>query len=187
VAVTKIDLASQSTGVLPTTTIPGLTGDVTSSAGTVATTVVKINGTTLSSLATGILKNTTGTGVPSIAAAGTDYLTPSGSSAALSVGSSSAFGVLKVDGTTITAAAGVITAVGSSGTLAPNETPSGTINGSNATFTLAHTPINTSLMLFLNGILQDSGAGNDYTLATATITMLNVPATGDKLRAFYSY
>ena len=37
-------------------------------------TVVKINGTALSGLATGIVKNTTGTGVPSIAIAGTDYV-----------------------------------------------------------------------------------------------------------------
>ena len=46
-------------------------------------TVVAINGTLLSGLATGILKNTTSTGVPSIAVAGTDYLTPSGSAASL--------------------------------------------------------------------------------------------------------
>ena len=37
-------------------------------------TVVKINGTTLSGLATGLLKNTTTTGVPSIAVAGTDFI-----------------------------------------------------------------------------------------------------------------
>ena len=37
-------------------------------------TVVKINGTTLSGLATGILKNTTTTGVPSIAVDGTDLI-----------------------------------------------------------------------------------------------------------------
>jgi len=37
-------------------------------------TVVKINGTALSGLATGILKNTTTTGVPSIAVAGTDLI-----------------------------------------------------------------------------------------------------------------
>jgi hypothetical protein len=37
-----------------------------------------INGAALSALATGILKNTTGTGVPSIAVAGTDYVLPSG-------------------------------------------------------------------------------------------------------------
>lgn len=41
-------------------------------------TVVKINGTSLSGLATGILKNTTATGVPSIAVSGTDYITPTG-------------------------------------------------------------------------------------------------------------
>jgi len=59
---------------LPAAAMPGLTGDVTSSAGSVATTVVKINGTTLSGLATGLLKNTTATGVPSIAVAGTDLI-----------------------------------------------------------------------------------------------------------------
>lgn len=37
----------------------------------------------LSSLATGLLKNTTGTGVPTIAAAGTDYLTPTGNGSGL--------------------------------------------------------------------------------------------------------
>ena len=45
-----------------------LSGDATTSGSNVVT-VVKINGTQLSSLATGLLKNTTGTGVPSIAAA----------------------------------------------------------------------------------------------------------------------
>ena len=41
-----------------------------------ASTVVKINGTSLASLPTGILKNTTSTGIPSVAVAGTDYQTP---------------------------------------------------------------------------------------------------------------
>jgi hypothetical protein len=49
------------------TTNANLTGDVTSSGN--ATSVVKINGTSLAGLATGILKNTTTTGVPSIAVA----------------------------------------------------------------------------------------------------------------------
>jgi len=39
-------------------------------------TVKGINGTALSSLATGLLKNTTGSGVPSIAVGGTDYVAP---------------------------------------------------------------------------------------------------------------
>ncbi len=56
------------------------TGDAT---GATALTVVGINGTSLADLETGILKNTTSTGVPSIAIAGTDYLTPTGSAASL--------------------------------------------------------------------------------------------------------
>jgi len=56
------------------------TGDAT---GSTALTVVRINGTSLAGLETGILKNTTSTGVPSIAVAGTDYLTPTGSAALL--------------------------------------------------------------------------------------------------------
>jgi hypothetical protein len=47
------------------TTNANLTGDVTSVGN--ASTVGKINGTSLASLGTGLLKNTTGTGVPSIA------------------------------------------------------------------------------------------------------------------------
>lgn len=48
-----------------------LSGDATGSGATsISTTVGKINGTSLAGLATGILKNTTGTGVPSIAVAG---------------------------------------------------------------------------------------------------------------------
>jgi hypothetical protein len=48
-----------------------LTGDATGDGTTsIAVTVAKINGTSMSGLGTGILKNTTGTGVPSIAVAG---------------------------------------------------------------------------------------------------------------------
>ena len=51
--------------------ITALTGDVTASGpGSAAAAVTKINGTSLAGLGTGILKNTTGTGVPSIAIAG---------------------------------------------------------------------------------------------------------------------
>jgi len=58
------------TGSFATTVVTNanLTGDVTSVGN--ASTVVKINGTLMSGLATGILKNTTTTGVPSIAVAG---------------------------------------------------------------------------------------------------------------------
>jgi hypothetical protein len=57
----------QGVTTLPTAAVPAFTGDVTNSAGSLATTVSKLNGTSLAGLATGILKNTTATGVPSIA------------------------------------------------------------------------------------------------------------------------
>jgi hypothetical protein len=65
------------------------------------------------------------------------------------------------------------------------ETPTGLINGANTTFTLANTPIAGTEEVYLNGILQEPGAGNDYTIATSTITMLSAPLTGDRLRVTY--
>lgn len=61
-----------------------LSGDATTS-GSNAVTVRGLNGVTLSGLATGILKNSTSTGVPVIAAAGTDYVAPGGSAGAIDV------------------------------------------------------------------------------------------------------
>lgn len=61
----------------PGSYITALTGDGTAAGpGSSALTVTKLNGTSLAGLTTGLLKNTTGTGVPTIAAAGTDYQTP---------------------------------------------------------------------------------------------------------------
>jgi hypothetical protein len=72
---------------------------------------------------------------------------------------------------------------------ADNETPSGALNGSNQTFTLAHTPSPAgSLQLYWNGDLQLSGV--DYTLSGSTITLLIAhPDTsqGDWLRCSYRY
>lgn len=67
------------------------------------------------------------------------------------------------------------------------ETPSGTINGVNTTFTLAAAPSPAgSLELFLNGVLQKAG-GADYTLSSATITTTVAPQTGDVLLAWYRH
>lgn len=66
-----------------------------------------------------------------------------------------------------------------------NIEPTGTINGSNVTFTLPSTPNPAaSLMLFLNGFFQ-VGGGKDYSLSTATITFDEAPASGSIIRAFY--
>lgn len=66
-----------------------------------------------------------------------------------------------------------------------NETPSGTINSANVTFTLAFTPSPAgSLELFYNGLVQKSG-GTDFTLVTNTITFASAPITGSTLLAWY--
>lgn len=65
------------------------------------------------------------------------------------------------------------------------ETPSGSINGSNTAFTLANTPTAGTLKVYLNGLRLKSGAGNDYTLSTATITMTTAPVSGDVLLVDY--
>ena len=67
------------------------------------------------------------------------------------------------------------------------ETPSGTINGSNTSFSLANTPMSGTEDLYLNGVLQDAGASNDYTISGGTITMNTAPVSGDKLRCSYFY
>jgi hypothetical protein len=85
-----------------------------------------------------------------------------------------------------------VLSTGTAGTdyLAPSsvvtrETPSGTVNGSNTAFTLANTPIAGTEQVFLNGLLQEPGAGNDYTISTNTITYLTAPIAGDKIRVTY--
>lgn len=65
------------------------------------------------------------------------------------------------------------------------ETPSGSVDGVNVTFTLASTPSSGSEEVFLNGLLQDVGAGNDYTISSSTITFLSAPLTGEKIRVNY--
>jgi hypothetical protein len=61
------------------------------------------------------------------------------------------------------------------------EIPTGTINGANTSFTLAHTPSPAaSLMCFENGVAQRA-AGADLTLATATITYGVAPPTNTTL------
>lgn len=74
---------------------------------------------------------------------------------------------------------------------APASVPGGTVDGMNATFTLAHAPNPAlSLMLFVNGAEQAQGAiapYNDYTLSGSTITFLYPPPQGSVILAWYMY
>lgn len=68
------------------------------------------------------------------------------------------------------------------------ETPSGTVNGSNTTFTLAHTPAsNANVLLYLDGLFQRQGGGNDYTISGTTITFVTAPATNQTIDADYVF
>ena len=137
-----------------------LVGDVTGSQG--ATVVGKINGTSLAGLTTGILKNTTTTGVPTIAVAGTDYLTPTGSAASLTN-----FPTLNQNTTGTAASAASFT-----GSLAGDVTGSqgatvvGKINGA-------------SLAALATGILKNTTATGVPTIAVAAdFPILNQNTTG---------
>lgn len=67
-----------------------------------------------------------------------------------------------------------------------DETPSGTVDGSNDIFGLANTPSPAiSLRLYVNGVLQRYGT--DYTLSGSAVTFAVAPASGDNLRAWYRY
>ena len=73
-------------------------------------------------------------------------------------------------------------------TFADAEVPAGTINGSNATFTLANSPSPAfSLELYRNGILEK--ANLDYTLSNNGVTFAtaSTPQTGDSLLCFYRH
>jgi len=65
------------------------------------------------------------------------------------------------------------------------EAPTGAINGSNDIFELAATPIAGKEQVFLNGLLQRPGSGNDYTISGDTITFEDAPLTGDVLLVSY--
>jgi hypothetical protein len=66
--------------------------------------------------------------------------------------------------------------------------PAGTLNGTNAVFTLASPNL---LMLVLNGVVQNPGSGSplsgaDYTISGVTVTFTVPPLASDWMLAFYN-
>jgi hypothetical protein len=125
-----------------------------------------------------------GTGLSSVAADGTITLSLPNVGTPGTYGSSSQIPVLTTDAkgrvTTVTTAA-----VAPTSNLATRETPTGAVNGSNSTFTLAHTPSTGSEQVYLNGVLQQIAA--DYTISAATITFIPAPFAGDSIVVSYRY
>ena len=196
------------------TSLTGLTNTVNGLSSTVTTTSNAVTGLTttvnnLSSTVTGLNSsvtglNTTVTNLSSTVAGHTSSIasltssvnslntTVSGQSNSISSLTSTVNG----DGTSITAlnneVAGLtatvnsLSAGSSSAVFVDAQTPSGTVNGTNTTFTLANTPAPTSsLEVYRNGLLQTNGV--DYTVAGTTITFLSVsiPQTGDLIETYY--
>jgi len=72
----------------------------------------------------------------------------------------------------------------SSGSFVIGETPSGAVNGSNATFTTAQNFVPESVQVFINGVSQTNAV--DYTTSGTTTITLNVsPVSGDYIRVNY--
>ncbi len=181
-----------------------LTGDVTGSGtGSFATNVGKINGVALSGLGTGILKNTTTTGVPSIAVAGdfptlnqntTGNATTATTATNLAGGSGGTIPYQSAAGTTAMLANGtagkVLTSAGT--TLAPTwETPTvGTVtsvtsaNGNATIATTTTTPVITIVSApkletarAINGVSFDGTAPITVTAAAGTLTGTTLNST----------
>ena|ERR1035437_3970417 len=65
------------------------------------------------------------------------------------------------------------------------EIPTGTINGTNATFTLVHIPKIGSLKMIINGLMLK--LTDDFTVTGNTVTMIQIPWTGCNFLANYNY
>lgn len=76
------------------------------------------------------------------------------------------------------------------GELVFHEIPTGLINSSNTTYTLANVPIDATVQVFLNGLLQAPGSGLDYEVnpasgQTQTIVFTKAPRTNSDLYVHY--
>jgi hypothetical protein len=107
---------------------------------------------------------------------------------------------LYTNGTDVSQISGAIASGGGGGgggggtvpSFADQETPTGTIDGSNTAFTLAFAPSPAASLI----LVQSSGAGGgsvlkaggvDFTLSGTSLTMTNPPPTGDSLLAWYRH
>jgi len=69
--------------------------------------------------------------------------------------------------------------------LVTREIPTGVIDGVNKIFTLAFTPEVGTESVYRNGLLQDEGVAEDYTIVGDTITFISAVGNPAKLRVNY--
>jgi hypothetical protein len=60
-------------------------------------------------------------------------------------------------------------------------------NGFKVTFNLMYTPLSSSLLVFLNGLLQEPGGAKDFTFTGTSITFNTAPESGAILLVQYAY
>jgi hypothetical protein len=136
---------------------------------------------------TGIAGVTGPTGYTGYTGAGSNGATgPTGYTGYTGAGSNGATGATGYTGYTgIAGATGYTGYTGAAGTnsIISNETPSGSLDSSDTTYTLANTPITGTVKVYLNG--QRLTYTDDYTVATNVITFVVPPASGDIVRADY--
>jgi hypothetical protein len=160
-----------------------ITGDVTASGstGVLTSTVTKVNGTSLAGLATGILKNTTGTGVPSIAVSGSDYAPATSGSSILYGNSAGGFSNVTI-GSGVDFTGGTLSATGTGGTVTTVSVT--TANGVSGTVTNPTTTPAISLTLgaitptSVNSVIMSGSA--TPSLAVTGTTSVSGTNTGDQ-------
>jgi hypothetical protein len=188
-------------------TVAGLSTTVTSQAASVSslnTTVGSLNSTVTSQgTSLGALSNTVGTLNTTVTGQGTSLTnlgttlsglttTVAGNTSSLTSVNSTVAG-LSTNVTSLTnlvnglnAIVNTLSAAGSTAVFVDGQTPAGTINGTNVSFSLANPPApSSSLSLYRNGLALAQGI--DYTLAGSAITFTSasLPQTGDIVMAYY--
>lgn len=186
-AATQIDLTTQVKGTLSfgnggTNATSISTGVVRSNGSTLSGSELSGDATTSSSNAVTVV-NVNGTSVPTNAAADQVIVTTASATSAWKSVPNCTTGALEYATATHTFSCGAVL----TGTQVFNETPSGTVNGVNTTFTLASAPSPAaSLHFYKNGQLLYAG-GADFTLTTNSISTTVAPKTGDVISADYSH
>jgi hypothetical protein len=158
-------------------------------------TSVAISGGTTGLTTTGGPITTSGTialaGTLVVGNGGTGLATTPGNGQLL-IGNGSGYALANITagaGITVTNGAGTIS-IATTALAATNfvtrEVPTGAVNGTNPTFTIAATPTVGTEEVFVNGILQNGGS-NDYAISGATITFQTgaIPQNGDVVLVNY--
>jgi hypothetical protein len=67
-----------------------------------------------------------------------------------------------------------------------NETPTGLINSINTDFQIANNPVEGTVEVHLNGLLQSPGTGMDYTISGRDIVFTKAPRTNMEILVSYA-